>query len=67
MPAKILTLSAQAGLALLAWWMAQPEDERRRMQASLWRELEQLSMKVAKSTSDLAAYAERRYRETVTV
>jgi hypothetical protein len=64
---KIVAVSAQASLALLAWWLMQSKDERRATQASLWKELEKLSMKAAKQTSNLAAYAERRYRETVAV
>jgi hypothetical protein len=67
MTGKILAIGANAGLAFLAWWMMQPDDERRRNQAGLWRGLEKLSMRVAKETSNLAAYAERRYRETVTI
>lgn len=67
MSGKIIVLSAQAGLAFTAWWMLQPEQERRALQAGFWREIERLSMTVAKHTSNLAAYADKRYRETVAV
>jgi hypothetical protein len=67
MGGKILAVSAQAGLAFLAWWMTQPDDERRALQASFWRQLEQLSMNIAKQASNLAAYADGRYQETVRV
>jgi hypothetical protein len=65
MPAKMLALMAQAGLAVVAWWMTLSDDERRLIQAGFWRELERLSMRLAKETSNLAAYAEQRYKQTV--
>jgi hypothetical protein len=66
MPAKqVIVLAAQAGLVFFAWWATRSEDERRTMQAGLWRELEALAMRCAKASSNFAAYAERRYKETV--
>jgi hypothetical protein len=67
MPAKLLALAAQAGLAFVAWWMTRPDHERQQIQAALWRELEQFAMGWAKDASNLAAYAERKYKQTVTV
>jgi hypothetical protein len=63
MQARILALAAQAGLAFLAWWMMQTDDERRMIQANAWRELETLAMKLAKNASNVAAYAERKSKE----
>jgi hypothetical protein len=63
MQARIVALAAQAGLAFLAWWMTRTDDERRMMQATAWRELESLAMKLAKNASNLAAYAERKSKE----
>ena len=67
MQAKMLALGMQAGLAFFAWYFTRSDDERRAMQAGLWRELEQLAMKWAKDASDLAAYAERQYKQSVSV
>jgi hypothetical protein len=67
MPAKMLALTIQASLALVAWWATRTDDERRAMQAAAWRELESLAMRLAKSSSNVAAYAERRYKETVSI
>jgi len=67
MPARIIALAAQAGLAVLAWWAMKPEDEKRRIQAGAWKELENLAMRLAKSSSNFAAHAATRYQETVSV
>lgn len=63
----MLALAAQASLAFLAWWMTRSDDERRQMQAGCWKSLENLAMRCAKDSSNLAAYAERRYKQTVAV
>jgi hypothetical protein len=67
MPVKIAALAAQAGLAFVAWWMMQPEDERRKLEARCWHEIERAAMYFAKSASNLAAFADQRYKETVRV
>lgn len=67
MPAKLLALAMQAGLAFVAWWMMQPEHEKQRIQAALWKELENFAMRGAMNASDLAAYAEKKYKQAVTV
>lgn len=67
MPARMVALAAQAGLAILAWWATRTEDERRRIQAGAWKEIESLAMRLAKNASNLAAYADGRYKETVSV
>jgi hypothetical protein len=67
MPSRIVVLAAQAGLAILAWWATRTEDERRRIQAGTWKEIESLAMRLAKNASNLAAYADSRYKETVSV
>lgn len=67
MPVKMVALVAQAGLAFVAWWMMQPEDERRRLEARCWHEVERAAMYFAKSASNLAAFADQRYKETVSV
>jgi hypothetical protein len=63
MQARIVALAAQAGLAFLAWWMMQTDDERRMIQARAWRELESLAMNLAKGASNVAAFAERKSKE----
>jgi hypothetical protein len=67
MQGKMLAVVAQAGLAFLAWYLAQTDDDRRAMQARCWREVERTAMQLAKAASNTAAFAERRYRETVSV
>jgi hypothetical protein len=67
MQARMLALAAQASLAFFAWWMTRTDDERRQMQAGLWRELEKWAMKFALESSNLAAYAERQYKRSVAV
>jgi hypothetical protein len=67
MPPRILALTAQAGLAFIAWWLTRSDDERRTMQAAFWKELESQAMNWAKRASDLAAYAADKYKQTVTV
>jgi hypothetical protein len=67
MPPRIFALAAQASLAFVAWWLTRSDDERRAMQAGLWREIESLAMGWARNASDLAAYAERKYKQTVAV
>lgn len=67
MGAKFLALGAQAGLAFVAWWLTRPDHERQQLQAALWHELEQFAMGWAKDASDLAAYAERKYKQTAMV
>jgi hypothetical protein len=57
MPARILTLAAQGGLAILAWWATRTDDERRMIQAKAWRELEHLAMQLATGSSRFASYA----------
>lgn len=67
MPAKILAVAAQVGLAILAWYIAQNGDERRQLQARGWKELESLAMQCAKEASNFAAYAEQKYKQAVSV
>jgi hypothetical protein len=67
MSPKIVALLGQASLAAIAWWMTKSEQERRAIQAGLWKEIEELAMRWAISASDLAAYAERKYKQTVMV
>jgi hypothetical protein len=63
----MFALAAQAGLALVAWWATRTDDERRQLQAGLWRELEQIAMRFAMESSNLAAYAEKKYKQAVAV
>ena len=65
MPARIGALALQASLAILAWWATRTDDERRAMQAGAWKKVESLAMFMAKNSSNLAAFAEGRYKETV--
>jgi hypothetical protein len=67
MPARIIALAAQAGLALFAWYMSRTDDERHLIQAKAWRELEKLAMKLALESSNLAAYAERKSKQRAMV
>jgi hypothetical protein len=64
---KFLAVFAQAGLAAFAWYMTRTDDERRALQASAWKAIEDFAMGMAKNSSNLAAWAERHYRETVSV
>jgi len=57
MPARIVVLAAQTGLAVLVWWATQTDDERRIIQAKAWREIEHLAMRIATDSSRLASYA----------
>jgi hypothetical protein len=47
--------------------MAQPEHERQAMIAQAWKSLEKASMYVAKQSANLAAEAEKQYRQTVSI
>lgn len=67
MPARMLALGAQAGLAIIAWWATRTDDERRQIQAGIWKELEKLSMRFARDASNFAAYAEQKYKQAVMV
>jgi hypothetical protein len=66
MPAKqLLILAAEIGAGIAGWYFSRPENERRLIQAGAWRELEKLAMRFARYSSNLAAHAEKRYKETV--
>ena len=63
----MFALAAQASLAFVAWWLTRSDQERREIQAGLWKEVENLAMRWALDASNFAAYAERKYKQTVTV
>jgi hypothetical protein len=65
MGAKLPAIVAQATMAVIAWWATRTDDERRRIQARTWQELEKLAMNFAKNSSTLAAYAERRRKDVL--
>jgi hypothetical protein len=67
LPAKLFALASQAGLTFAAWYLTRSDDERRQLQAALWKEVEIFAMGWAKDLSNIAAIAERKYRETVSV
>lgn len=64
-PSKQLIFLAEAAISVAVWWAAQPEDERRMMQAKAWKTIEISAMRVAKYAANLAAKAEKNYKETV--
>lgn len=56
---------AQGMAAIIAWWLTRTDDERRRIQARAWKELEKVAMNSARNSSTLAAYAERRCKDVL--